>query len=285
MIVIVGDIGWDFVVCADGFPERGKTLVGPIEYDGPGGGSANTAATIAAADVPVGLITSVGEDCLGEALRQACGLYPMLNPVFIPFDGRTQFTTILVDSSGERTIVVGRDKSRHTPDPGSLGMMQSATVVWVNEEDSDARALYASHAGGLRGLPLGHLAQESETESKWDLLVGSGQDHDRPTDDELHAVGARTCVRTQGAAGGEYWTPADGWRNYPPMQAETVADPVGAGDAFLAGFLVALHRDDPLPKALEVGAAFGSKSVGGRGGWPHMRAVAVTQLGDRPKSE
>ncbi len=268
MIVVVGDIGWDFVVEIDRVPARGETSIGAVRYDGPAGGSANTAATIAASGRTVGLVAALGNDHLGDALRHACADYATLVTEFLPIEGATQWASIMIDAHGERTIIVGRNAAVPEWTPASLDLVQSADVVWINLDDPDLRAVYADATTGRRGLPLAHLAHEAREGRRWDFLVGSGKDHDEPAAGDLAAVKAELCVVTEAEAGGRYSTDGRSWGRYPTPRARMVKDSIGAGDAFLAGLLIGLDGGDDTKGTLWTAASYGSRVVETVGTWP-----------------
>ncbi len=75
------------------------------------------------------------------------------------------------------------------------------------------------------------------------------------------ALGPRTVVFKQAEHGAT--AAADGQRvHVPAFPVAAVVDPVGAGDAFDAGFLAGLLRGLPLEEALRLGARLGAECVG-----------------------
>ena len=88
--------------------------------------------------------------------------------------------------------------------------------------------------------------------------------------DAMLALGPQTAVVKLGADGALARTRIDGGARAtvraPRSARSDVADPVGAGDAFCAGFIAATLRDDGLPEALRVANACGASVVRQRGG-------------------
>ncbi|NGN63225.1 carbohydrate kinase [Streptomyces sp. A7024] len=96
--------------------------------------------------------------------------------------------------------------------------------------------------------------------------------------DEWHALGARLVVITQGPDGA--FASLDGVRLRVPAPRTTVVDTVGAGDAFTAGMLHALHTEGALggrldtltpgtlEAALEAGTRLAAATCGVRGATP-----------------
>lgn len=96
----------------------------------------------------------------------------------------------------------------------------------------------------------------------------------------LLADGVREVVVTRGAAGAQVFTSDAAWAH--DAFTVTVADTIGAGDAFAAGYLSALlDGEDPLGR-LRRGCLLGAFAVGGRGDWetlPDRHALEHAQFG------
>ena len=75
---------------------------------------------------------------------------------------------------------------------------------------------------------------------------------------EIHAAGAGMLLITQGKNGSWFF---DGVNNYhQDIMPAQVVDTMGAGDAFIAAFLVELFRNMPLPAAMASAAVFAAKN-------------------------
>ena len=79
----------------------------------------------------------------------------------------------------------------------------------------------------------------------------------------LHGLNGATVVVKDGPRGAKAWT-GDHW-THAPVYPVTAIDPVGAGDAFNAGFLASWHRGASLIEALDAGAVHGAATVAVRG--------------------
>ena len=75
----------------------------------------------------------------------------------------------------------------------------------------------------------------------------------------LVAAGARAALVSGGRAGAALYTVEGSW--WFPSPRVPVVNPVGAGDALVAGVAVALERGDPLPAAVRFGVASAADSV------------------------
>ena len=102
-----------------------------------------------------------------------------------------------------------------------------------------------------------------------------------PLEDLAHrcqALGPREVVIKRGAAGVTALDPNGGWHDHAPSQTPDV-DPVGAGDAFNAGYLAARLQAEPVDAALRKGAACGAavaSSIGDVDGFPARPSAMVS---------
>ncbi|HET6499664.1 MAG TPA: sugar kinase [Amycolatopsis sp.] len=99
------------------------------------------------------------------------------------------------------------------------------------------------------------------------MISGCGRDPDELFDAarQLLDRGVAEVVVKDGANGAWTVTAEDIHRR--PARVVTVVDPVGAGDAFAAGYLSAVLDELPIPDRLSRGALLGAVCVGTRGDW------------------
>jgi 2-dehydro-3-deoxygluconokinase len=112
------------------------------------------------------------------------------------------------------------------------------------------------------------LGGEGELER---LLGGLG----RELAERCHALGASEVVLRRGAAGAAVSDGSGGWFEHRPPPNRDV-DPVGAGDAFNAGYLAARLAGRPPTEALEQAARCGAAvatSVGDHAGFPAIEEI------------
>ena len=89
-------------------------------------------------------------------------------------------------------------------------------------------------------------------------LLGSGLE-------AVAALGPREVVRTEGAGGASVL--CDGSFEHVAARSVEVVDVVGAGDAFVAGYLAARLDGRPASERLELGVLLGAIAVSTRGDW------------------
>lgn len=108
-------------------------------------------------------------------------------------------------------------------------------------------------------------------EGELERLVGS---RGRELAERCHALGAREVVLKRGAEGAAV-SDGSGWIEHRPPPLED-ADPVGAGDAFNAGYLAARLSGRPPAGALEQAARCGAAvatTIGDQAGFPALEEI------------
>jgi len=135
----------------------------------------------------------------------------------------------------------------------------------------------AARASMLDLLPLVDIVFAGTEEVR--LLLDVGQVHEALHG--LERLGPRQVLLKHGAAGASALV--DGVeRTIQPKVVATI-DPVGAGDAFAAGYLYGLLGNLPLAERLETAATMGAFAVGVRGDWqglPLLRELELLKVVD-----
>jgi sugar/nucleoside kinase (ribokinase family) len=291
-VLVNGPAAWNLLVDVAGLPDaRPQTLFASGHREAVGGTSAGKALTLAALGADVTLRTVLGDDEQGARVRAALDR-PGLRLVAVPArDGRTERHLNLMADDGSRVSVYlelpePADLPRAADDPHELAaradavvldlaghsrdllepVRASGTPLWCDVHDHDGRADFQQ--------PFVDAA---------DVLVVS----DARLDDAaayLRAArdgGCRLAVCTRGGEGA-LALDADGWWDVPAAPVAEVVDTNGAGDAFLAGLLVATLDGLPVPQALAWASAAGALAVGTTAlGAPHASREAVALLARR----
>lgn len=266
MISVVGDAGVDRVHRVQSL-EVGKTTIAESWKVLPAGGSANSAAYAAYAGAEVNLFASIGNDEAAAVLRAGTEQIPNLTTHFTELNEPTQTSVVIVDATGERTIVVCPQTFVARPTPADKAIVTASDVLLVNVEVASIRREWAAFSPGLHVLPCAHLEAEITSPQRWDVIVGSLDDHARPTDAELLAVDARVCLMTDGARGGWAWDVTAGWTKW-ASPATNVVDSIGAGDAFLGGVLVGCQHSMDSTSLIKSGVQLAVRSLAKNGSWP-----------------
>jgi len=256
---------------------------------GPGGNGVNTAIALARLGVRVALAAPVGEDRLGEMLRESVRAAGVDDSSMVTVkDAKTSASLVLIDSSGERRLLHFR---------GANAYFSAHHVNW--DLVKGARVFHYASAfalPGFDGAPLeGALRRARElgcltaVNICWDLhgrwmsilepalaytdFIFPNREEGRQLTSEsepeaiaqrLRSVGVKTVIVKLGAKGC-YVESADGAFTSPGFAMHPV-DTTGAGDCFAAGFLAAICRGNSLAAAAQFANAAGALATLGMGG-------------------
>ena len=288
-ILVFGSINMDLVVQSPRLPQPGETLVGRTFATMPGGKGANQAVAAARQGAPTVMVGRVGDDDLGQQLRQRLATEGVnTESVMVDATTHTGVAAIAVADNGENQIVIvpganGRvgdadwQRLHQHLDAAQLLLLQyeiPATVV--------AKAAELAHAQGIPVIldpapvpevdltpiyPAVDILTPNQVEAAQltRLPVGTVEQA-REALLVLQQQGAQTVIIKLGAQGVLCGT-ADGTFHVPAFAVDVV-DTVAAGDAFNGGLAVALQEGQPLREAVTWASA--------------TAAVSVTQSGAQP---
>jgi sugar/nucleoside kinase (ribokinase family) len=256
---------------------------------GPGGNGVNTAMALARLGIRVALAAPVGEDRLGEMLRQSVRAEGVDDSNVISFkEARTSASMVLVDSSGERRLLHFRGANAHFSARHLNWDLVKGTRVF---HYASAFAL-PSFDGAPLAETMGHARQLGCLTSMnpcWDLsgrwlpLIEpalayvdyfypnqeegrqlTGETEPRAIAGRLHQSGVKTVIVKQGSAGC-YVDGPEGAFSCPGFEVRAI-DTTGAGDCFAAAFLAAICRGNSLAEAARFANAAGALATLGMGG-------------------
>lgn len=288
-LLVVGDVIDDIVVRPVG-PMRVDADVDAVIEQRPGGSAANAAAWMAAAAGDVrfrGRVGAADVERHERALREL--------GVGASIDGDEAVPTgtiVLIVEGSHRTMLTQRGaNARFSYDDVSDAELRGTTIVHATgygldgHADAFGRLVARAHAFGARvslnpgsvgtvedlGLPVLQAALQAA-----DIVVANLDEGrvltGRYAPDDVAAGLAEQCA-TIALTMGEHGSivGSAGSLERVPSQRTELVDPTGAGDSFGAGFLVGLAAGLPPAQAAEQGA--------------RLAAVAVAQVGARPRSE
>jgi len=284
-VVVVGSLNMDLVVRAPRIPAPGETLLGGEFHTVPGGKGANQAVAAARLGARVSMVGRLGADDFATQLLanlEADGIDH--SAVIQDASTTTGVALIVVADDGQNSIVVASGANMQvTPDDvdAAAETIAAADVLLLQLEiplDAVQRAAEIAHEHGVpvvlnpapaRDLPADLLSRVDvliPNESETALLTGLPVD----TRAELEAAartlldrGISTAILTLGARGAMLATGSE-VEIIPTFKVQPV-DTTAAGDAFVAGFSVALAEGKPVAEAVRWGNAAG--------------ALAATRLG------
>jgi len=278
-VVCVGDVMVDVLAQLPGPLHTGSDTPAEVRF-APGGSAANTAAWLAWLGTPAVFAGRVGDDPFGAEAVAALRRLGVLTRVAIDFERPTGVCLVLVDPSGERTMV---------PSAGANAALASADLTGVLERDDHLHLSgYSLLNDGSRPAALellataGSVSVDASSAAPLSTVGASAFLSWLPPGtlllanaDELAALGSDpvalverglTVVIKDGRAGARI-ADSTGLRRIATTPVP-VRDSTGAGDAFAAGLLAARHAGRPLDEAVEAGNQAGARALGVLGGRP-----------------
>lgn len=275
-ILITGGLGWDVPIWLDAPITSGGRIIartlGARTAGGAipgrlGGGAANAAAALAQAGHDVWVLGRIGRDGLGELILDALTARGIKTDVVLIDDVQTTSAQILIEPSGERTILgLGWDMK-------ALVALSRQTFVpppQLSELEFDCliqRATWPPLTIRPK-LVIGHVPIPCG-EHDADVVVGGLSDLDRDAwDQPLAAVrkafpNAAWGIVTDGKNG--LVAQSEEERFSVCLDPWPVVDATGAGDVFLAGLADALLATEDMGAACAHAASWGRLCVAMQG--------------------
>jgi sugar/nucleoside kinase (ribokinase family) len=298
-ILVIGDLVTDVLALFAAPLAVGSDTAATIRV-GCGGSAANTAAWLAYAGAPVSLVAVVGDDAAGTDRVAELAAAGVDCAVRRTPDAATGTMVVLSDGA-ERTMLGDRGANAllAAADVDAAGLRLpeithvhlSAYPLFTAAGVPAARA--AVELGLRRGAlvsvdassaaPLRRLGAEAFTDlvRGAHLLLANADEAtvlagtDGSATDQAGRLTSRwpVAVVKRGAAGA-VWADAGGHVVSMPARQAPLVDPTGAGDAFAAGLLAALHRAHPRPGDAEPEGLLAAATA--------LAAEAVSRVGARP---
>lgn len=285
-VLAVGGVAVDWVMRVDHLPRSGQNVIGQYVGHLPGGAVANFACAAAHLGLHAASLSTVGDDEYGRLLTTDFRKHGVATDhVMIRQDVETLFTVILIEPSGERSIVVVRMfEEGYTDEQLRAAISQSrALYTMPNNAQLFARMAKIARAHDVLTMvdveaTIGADREALERILRWvdiasfnenGLIAVSGEEPTVEGARRLLAYGPHTVVVTLGARGALAVT-ADEAALAPGRQV-AVQDTTGAGDTFNAAFLTATLRQLPLAQRLAFAngaAALATTGLGPRGRLP-----------------
>jgi len=277
----VGLNATDTLIPVAHFPERGSKIEFRSAKVLPGGQVASAMVACQQWGLRTRYVGKVADDGAASLHRSEFARAGVEAHLLIASDCSSQQAFILVDDTGERTVLWKRDE-RLTLRPEELERewIVNSRALHLDGHDTEAAAIAAGWARGA-GIPviadLDELYPGVEALLKnVDYLITSRDIPGRLTAEpdlrkSLPALrerfGSRLTAATLGQEGVLAWDGTE-FHYVPAFRVQTV-DTTGAGDIFHAGFIYGLLKGWPLPRQLEfacAAAALNCSAVGARGG-------------------
>jgi sulfofructose kinase len=280
-VVGVGLNATDTIIPVPEYPARGAKVAFRSASVLPGGQVASAVAACQTWGLQTRYVGKVGDDAAGALHREEFDRLGVEAHLITAEGCPSQQAFILVDDTGERTVLGKRDE-RLTLRPSELRRewVVSARVLHVDGHDTAAAAVAAGWAREA-GVPVVADLDElypgvEELLPKLDYFVASRDIPGRLTGETdlrkaLPEVRKKyACVLAAATLGEEGVLAWDGTRFWHAAAYRVkVMDSIGAGDIFHAGFIYGLLQKWPLQRQLDfacAAAALNCMAVGARGG-------------------
>lgn len=261
-IAVLGSVARDDVVKLHE-PLREGTHIGGA-WRGPrlGGGAACTAVPLAFAGHQVAIVGSIGRDDVGKQVMKELSTTGVDTSQIVLLDQPSTRSIILVNGSGERTIVNVVRTHEHSP-PARL-LVLGAECVYVRSRRGDLAQLLREQAA--TALVVAHIPPVEVNARPAHVLVASASDVGPDVLDDPLAAGHRIAgdllqwiVVTEGASGVTAYSDDQILRV--AAREITPVDTTGAGDSFAAGLVHALVSGASMADALQTGVNWGGEAT------------------------
>lgn len=286
MIYVIGHIAYDTIIYCSRFPAKNSATPITSLYEVYGGAAGNTSAALAKLDVPVSLVSMVGEDFANSDYDKHLGeLGVDTSHVRVVKGSYTSRAYMPVDSNGDQISFFywgASEAFKHllVPrlHPGKEDLIHIATG---NPEFN--RRLVSSYHKAMVSFDPGYdivLYSKEDLEfilSRIDILFLN--EHElafvlkrtgKKTPKSLLSYGLEILIVTEGAKGSTVYTKKEQIHVKAYLKAKAV-DPTGAGDSYRAGFLAAFMKGKDLKTCAKLGssvASFVIESVGAQTNLP-----------------
>jgi sugar/nucleoside kinase (ribokinase family) len=263
-VVVFGVVAADVILRVQRIPAPGDHVNAEALGWRIGGSSANVACGLSMAGHHVRLVGPVGTDSMGDNLLAELEQYGVDTEYTFRADAASPRTLILLDDTGERTIMAvdsGAEPSSFLPTRGPD--LRPVDCVYI-----EGYTRYPTHTATAAESALLVTSPPVPGATAWPatIVVGSEtQYHDVTSAGTFGAVrsvsGERLewVVVTRGREG------ADAYAASSEVHVDAVAadqiDATGAGDALTVGLLHGLLRGNDMVTALQVGATWGAATV------------------------
>ncbi|MDR6794798.1 ribokinase [Pseudarthrobacter oxydans] len=260
-VTVVGSINLDLIATADRLPTAGETIGGAALSQQPGGKGANQAAAAARLGGSARMVGAVGNDVNGQRMLDALAGAGVDTADVAVLPEPTGTALIVVDGDGENQIVVCPGANSHlTLDGVEFGpeetvLCQLEVVLEAARRHAGYFVLNAAPAMDLPAQLLERCDLVIVNESEYALIPALAE--------------AKLVAVTYGGDGSAMFEHGRKVAEAPSV-AVSVANTVGAGDAFCAALVLALRQGVDYAHALAVANAVGGDAVGNPSSQPDL---------------
>ncbi len=265
-VTVVGSINLDIIATTDRLPTAGETVGGGVLQQQPGGKGANQAVAAARLGGSARMIGAVGDDAQGRLMLEVLAGAGVDTADVAVLDGDATGTAlIVVDRDGENQIVVcpganaafSLEGVEFRPDETVLCQLEVGLPV-VLDAARRSSGFFVVNAAPAMALP-------AELLERCDLVIVNDTEYEL-----IPALAeAKLVAVTYGKDGSAMFE--HGRRvAEAPASAVTVANTIGAGDAFCAALVLAIRAELDYSTALAVANAVGADAVADPSSQPEL---------------
>lgn len=289
-LAVLGSINADHILNLAHFPHPGETVIGKQYQVAFGGKGANQAVAAGRSGADIAFIACVGEDDIGERIRQQLANDRIdVEPVTVASGESTGVALIFVNGEGENTIGIHaganaaltptrvRQYQQVISEADALLMQLESPLESVLEAAKIARQnqtrviLNPAPASVLSDELLSLIDMITPNETEAQILTGVRV----KTDEDaacaaaaLHEKGIETVLITLGSRG--VWLSEQGRGQRIPGFRVKAVDTIAAGDTFNGALVTALLEDRPMAEAVRFAHAAAAIAVTRRGAQPSV---------------
>ena len=134
----IGNVAYDFVLTVDDFPATGGKYLAHSADQFPGGFIANATCAASRLGLDCAYVGWIGDDSGGKLLQEGFTEFGVKNDALAVIDGEpTAFTMILVDSSGDRVILLPPSNLYHQViSQQQIEWIRRAKVIYTHPRDT-----------------------------------------------------------------------------------------------------------------------------------------------------
>ena len=271
-ISILGVYVADLAFFADEIPIIGETIIGKEYFIGPGGKGSNQAVAASKAGAKTFFISKIGDDQFGSMAKKIYDEAGVdYSKVIISKEHATGAAGILVNKKGQNAInvVTGAGGALTNGDmDNALGTITASSVFLTNLEvpkEVVCHALKIAKSSNvptiLNPAPASEINEDifslidyftpNETEASFYVnRKVENEDDAKKASQQLLQLGIKNVIITLGDKGAYFANNEESFHVNAMNLGEKVVDTTGAGDAFNAGFAVALTEDKNIKDSI-----------------------------------
>jgi len=277
-IIVLGSINMDLVTVVDRKPLDGETIMGRDFFTSHGGKGANQGVSIGKLGGKVKFLGKVGNDAFGIEILENMKNQGLDIKNVEKVHGSTGLATIILDNSGENSIIVvsganGKvdkeyiEKNKDSFIEGSI-LLSQLEIPYDTVQYAFELAKERGTKTILNPAPatdnIDELLELSDivicNETEFDLIIGEKTENPQEIIDKSSKMldkGVKELVVTLGSKGVIYINRNE-VRRYNAYKV-TAIDTTAAGDSFIGGFVTFLHEG--IDKAIDMGMRAGAIAV------------------------